>query len=206
MALARLAQNYLETPSGRSSTYLAGLWSGNFLLFGLLWNTYEGEGAVQVSYRPQEYRAPSWSWASVEGRIEWSLRLRTIESSEDEMVVTIDASTVLKTNHATGQVTGGKLTIQGPLLLAHLSHDSSTRDNPQIEGSDCLDQMELDEPAKQPPETCFCLAILCRRQRQRPRSRWVLLGLGLVEMDDGLYKRIGLFHSYENHELFEAQD
>jgi hypothetical protein len=27
-----------------------------------------------------------------------------------------------------------------------------------------------------------------------------------VETDDGLYKRIGLFYSYENHELFEAQD
>lgn len=52
--------------------YLAGLWRGNFVN-GLLWQVldpttamYRGE-EYWPSVRPERYRAPSWSWASVDG-------------------------------------------------------------------------------------------------------------------------------------------
>lgn len=52
--------------------YLAGLWQGNFVN-GLLWQVldpttamYSGE-KYWPSVRPERYRAPSWSWASVDG-------------------------------------------------------------------------------------------------------------------------------------------
>jgi hypothetical protein len=46
------------------SDYLAGLWRNN-LAHDLFWKT------VTVATKHKKYRAPSWSWASVDGRINW---------------------------------------------------------------------------------------------------------------------------------------
>lgn len=44
--------------------YLAGLWRGD-ILRGLMWHC-RGRYAVEKGWLPAEYRAPSWSWASIE--------------------------------------------------------------------------------------------------------------------------------------------
>ncbi|KAK0701326.1 heterokaryon incompatibility protein-domain-containing protein [Lasiosphaeris hirsuta] len=49
--------------------YLAGLWSGS-LLFDLLWSVHSAGTDDAKKRRPARYRAPSWSWASVDGLIE----------------------------------------------------------------------------------------------------------------------------------------
>lgn len=49
---------------GRSDAYLGGLWLGDLLLESL-W-----EVISPLQPRPREYRAPSWSWGSVDGTIE----------------------------------------------------------------------------------------------------------------------------------------
>ncbi|EUC30700.1 hypothetical protein COCCADRAFT_103186 [Bipolaris zeicola 26-R-13] len=51
------------------SRYLAGLWE-NTLMFDLLWVTYGGP-----HWRPQTWRAPSWSWASVADEVYWDGRI-----------------------------------------------------------------------------------------------------------------------------------
>jgi hypothetical protein len=206
MALAGVAQRYLETSAGRTCKYLAGLWSGKYLLDNLLWSVRDIAGSSVVHYRPTEYRAPTWSWASVEGRLAWTLRFRVLSPREDRLAIIIDAFTVLKTSHATGQVTGGRLTIQGHLLSARILPGPLRQYNLQFEGCDSPDDIRLDEPAEQPPKTCFCLAVLGRRHREQPRSRWVLLGLALSRVEGGLYKRIGLFHTYRHHGIFGAQE
>ncbi|EIW59349.1 HET-domain-containing protein, partial [Trametes versicolor FP-101664 SS1] len=48
------------------SDYLAGVWRDSLLL-DLLWCAAQGEHL----YRPATYRAPSWSWAAVEGELSW---------------------------------------------------------------------------------------------------------------------------------------
>ena len=61
--LAKHMQRVLLTPN---ITYLAGLWSFE-LIDWLMWR-------VSETLRPlssKAYRAPSWSWASVEGEVEW---------------------------------------------------------------------------------------------------------------------------------------
>jgi hypothetical protein len=65
--------------------YLAGLWRRD-IEKQLLWEVSESDDhkpiigfshhrpinfKPQTSYRPRNYRAPSWSWASVEGGVEW---------------------------------------------------------------------------------------------------------------------------------------
>ncbi|KAK5659436.1 hypothetical protein OQA88_637 [Cercophora sp. LCS_1] len=47
--------------------YLAGLWRGNFV-GGLLWFVDSTDGVAE-GRRPREWRAPSWSWASIDGPV-----------------------------------------------------------------------------------------------------------------------------------------
>lgn len=47
-------------------SYLLGIWVSRFFDC-LIWRVQRGEGIIS---RPNEYRAPSWSWASIEGAIE----------------------------------------------------------------------------------------------------------------------------------------
>jgi hypothetical protein len=60
-ALSGLASAYGHRHKG---TYVAGLWSQD-LVFGLLWYAKTN----QPLRRPIRYRAPSWSWASVDGPV-----------------------------------------------------------------------------------------------------------------------------------------
>ena len=58
-ALSGLAQTYRKATH---DTYLAGLWKTS-LLRDLLWYV---EGIEGLGWRPAQYRAPSWSWASID--------------------------------------------------------------------------------------------------------------------------------------------
>ncbi|KAH7310822.1 hypothetical protein B0I35DRAFT_514807 [Stachybotrys elegans] len=49
----------------REDAYVAGLWRAD-LPIGLLWSSYMGRRLV----RPADYRAPSWSWAALDGQID----------------------------------------------------------------------------------------------------------------------------------------
>jgi hypothetical protein len=65
IAFSGVARLYAARVLDDDTMYLAGIWSID-LPRGLLWYVSE-EGR---SSRPKNWRAPSWSWASVEGRIE----------------------------------------------------------------------------------------------------------------------------------------
>jgi len=52
--------------------YLAGLWSNHFA-DQLLWTAEYASTRSRKSTRPHDYRAPSWSWAAIEGEISWKL-------------------------------------------------------------------------------------------------------------------------------------
>lgn len=60
--------------------YLAGFWLKD-LVDGLLWSVWEGRPASQ----PAKYRAPSWSWASLEGPI----FMKIGRSSKENVVVKV---------------------------------------------------------------------------------------------------------------------
>lgn len=50
--------------------YLAGLWR-SYLTAGLLWRRLVATKDEILFPRPQEYRAPTWSWASIDGEIDY---------------------------------------------------------------------------------------------------------------------------------------
>ena len=83
-ALSGLAYSYYEREDqlrappkgykgGQRGGYAAGLWEAH-MPSALLWRTWSAQ-------RPPEYRAPSWSWASVDGRI--SYNSQTLDSEHD---------------------------------------------------------------------------------------------------------------------------
>ena len=67
VAIAGLAKHMQRTCLIPNITYLAGLWSFE-LIDWLMWRRSK---TLRSLARPKAYRAPSWSWASVEGEVEW---------------------------------------------------------------------------------------------------------------------------------------
>jgi hypothetical protein len=95
-AIAGLASKFCQTELGK---YLAGLWE-KYLFRGMTWKTVDPAKRAEAGYQsyiaakaeinlstgslepPLEYRAPSWSWASVNCAVEWGLALWTGKSFE----------------------------------------------------------------------------------------------------------------------------
>jgi len=136
--LAKIIQERLKNNKlhGNGHDYLAGLWRGN-LLGDLLWKVdrtrrfIHGTTAAGMystrwgsSARSTKYRAPSWSWASVDGLVQArgyldvSGRPNSLGDGQRLTVVPraeiLQATTVLKDpDNAFGQVTSGRLYIRG---------------------------------------------------------------------------------------------
>jgi hypothetical protein len=110
---------------GTDIQYIKGLWTNN-MAAGLLW--YVDLGAARP--RPESYRAPSWSWASVEGVVSNdSLRLK--KENADIEIIHID----IQDHHgspATSQpwlrdrcAPGASITLRGSLKAARWSKAAS---------------------------------------------------------------------------------
>ncbi|KAL7626469.1 hypothetical protein AAE478_003241 [Parahypoxylon ruwenzoriense] len=120
-ALAGVARAVAEETKDR---YFAGLWARHFME-DLFWRMYPQEeiddrrdakctpllgNILGTVRRPDEYRAPSWSWASLDGPV------RHIPLSYSQLVSTIiNCKTTLAGKDPYGRVSGGKLDIEGPI-------------------------------------------------------------------------------------------
>jgi hypothetical protein len=90
--------------------YLAGIWLSD-LARGLLW---ESSNAARVS---TTYIAPSWSWASINGAIQYrSYRFR------EELIEIVDCRTDISTVDPTGAVSAGELRVRCPILRVTSKH------------------------------------------------------------------------------------
>ena len=108
-ALAGLAW-WLSRSSLRAKdeSYLAGLWKSQ-LPDGLLW--YHGLPLQENAKKPEKYRAPSWSWASLDSEyLDW------LEPSdnEDKIAKVLDCNVTCRGPDVFGEVLDGYLRISGP--------------------------------------------------------------------------------------------
>ncbi|KAH7395486.1 heterokaryon incompatibility protein-domain-containing protein, partial [Cadophora sp. MPI-SDFR-AT-0126] len=95
--------------------YYAGLWKHD-MPRALLWSPYEEEtlpNAPHKSSLPPIYRAPSWSWASIDSPISCFLCRERLPNPPIAEV--LNMSTTLVGQDVYGQVSAGTLTIRGPL-------------------------------------------------------------------------------------------
>ena len=112
-ALSGLATKFQQALIVPESDYLARLWRAK-LLNGLAWQCSEdGNG---IGTLPQKYRAPSWSWASIEAPIIYG-NLRLLKRPIDTVIES--AFTVTRGN-VFGEVTDGCLVISGKAAYAKL--------------------------------------------------------------------------------------
>lgn len=110
--MAKIVGRYLE------DDYYAGLWSKN-MPQALLWSPYEEETFPHVPHvarRPDTYRAPTWSWASIESPISHFICRETVNKKPYAEFKNVQLE--YKSADPYGQVVGGHLIIEGPLQRA----------------------------------------------------------------------------------------
>ncbi|KXX79583.1 Heterokaryon incompatibility protein 6, OR allele, partial [Madurella mycetomatis] len=102
--------------------YVAGMWR-RYLEGELLWHVEKGTPGGTPS-QPVEYRAPSWSWASIHGRVRPGRA-----SIENSLIKVEEVHLEYQTGDKTGGLTGGWLRLRGVLKELRLVRNTSARRN-----------------------------------------------------------------------------
>ncbi|KAL9007633.1 MAG: hypothetical protein Q9173_007143, partial [Seirophora scorigena] len=106
-ALGRLAQAFQGVYTDQDK-YIAGLWQAD-LFRRLLWMTKDSSLAV----RPLDYRAPSWSWASVKGELDWPSHTIARHCHYNYTVKLVEAQSVTVPGGTFGAITGARMKLVG---------------------------------------------------------------------------------------------
>ena len=192
VALSGVAEEFRLATDAR---YLAGLWKP-YLAEQLLWVVHQCQRVDgRPSARPLEYRAPSWSWLSIDANV-----LLPELDFENPLIEILDASTILANNkQLTGSILQGYLMIRGKLQAATLQ--LAPKDNSMHcymlnrEGSHLgFTEVFFDEPTSKPSEVFYVL-VLSSALMLSDKRLWRLQGLLLVPTGDRdlEFRRIGTF-------------
>ena len=93
--------------------YLAGLWKES-ILHDLLWvhKNYDTPSNYSERCKPQSYRAPSWSWASVDGGVRWMFSEAAGKSVHARL---LDHRVTTEGRDVFGMIKYAHITLQAPL-------------------------------------------------------------------------------------------
>lgn len=169
--------------------YVVGMWR-RYLESELLWEVNNREH-YSVAHRPSEYRAPSWSWASVDAVVRPG-----VPTENDLLIKVLDIDIQYVTDDKTGLVSGGFI-----LLRCHVKrveifrkyHWLSFRIN-GVEGGTLiyLDEHESPfDPTLVEQSTLFCTAA-----HDRDNFPTILL-FQAIDVEKGTYRRIGIARSLD---------
>ena len=156
--------------------YVAGMWNCRFFIeYELCWRV-KSRADGRPHFRPSNYRAPTWSWASVEGSI-WYERKKDYDLTGDTQLAFVRAVKIETSDGTgTGPVKSTSMQIEGPLGEVHRYYHS-------------------DDPAQIEPDKTFFLTMFMLYCD----SFW---GLALRRLENGpnqgCYERIGFFNCHYN--------
>ncbi|KAK8063169.1 HET-domain-containing protein [Apiospora saccharicola] len=185
-ALAGVAARMQDDAAG--DQYLAGLWRNSLLSDGLLWKRAGGA----PTKRP-EWRAPTWSWASVDGEIKV---VEGIFLDGTSMIRVIQAWTEPYGPDPYGAVKGGELTI-GCAGLVHTflppgkdwnRNGSLASDLGSYATMNCLDDVVLEEDGS---ASVFILPVLWDGNQNLPTG----IMLQICGDKKGHFRRVGSYFS-----------
>jgi hypothetical protein len=180
-----------------NSKYYAGLWEFT-LPMDLVWTT-----GIECYPRPIVYRAPSWSWASIDGEIGSNFITMT-ESERNQIEVLIRIISVTTKCHpadvsCTGEVFDAVLVIVGILFqykLVEKNYENEWKlsDN---EGN-IVGTLTVDTEPSEVSDKVVVLPVIRapRDSYNRILEKLCIHGLGLVERD-GYFERVG-YYSFES--------
>jgi len=104
LGIAGLARQYLSRNRLQPSDYAVGLWRPT-LPHSLLWRIHDSTGK-----RPPKYRAPSWTWASIDGRV--SIPAPS-QASKQTCLEIIETSLQHRNNDPLGLCEAGRIKVRG---------------------------------------------------------------------------------------------
>lgn len=171
--LAAIAGLASELQSNIDSQYIAGMWNFRFNIgYDLCWRVSERADGRQP-FRPAKYRAPTWSWASVEGVISYTHSSDYDITGDSQLAFVEDVKVETLDGTATGPVRSASMQIRDPLRASHGWNFS------------------LDDTAQGRPNKVFYLTMFEHYLDQR------VWGLALRCLDvgpyQGCYERVGTF-------------
>ncbi|CAN9173535.1 unnamed protein product [Alternaria alternata] len=192
-------------PSVNNDTYIAGMGRKHFES-ALLWRVKHHEKIDgSPSCRPAPYRAPTWSWASVDGVV----GMEAVRNKSEWAIEVVDYHLEYATDDTTGVVTGGWLDLQGALKPLGLTHETQDRWRMLVNGTlvcpqdECSPDSErlhpivhLDVPAA---DDAFVrdmakqrLFFMVARKPNSDDDRTAVLLLRLCHVERRLFERIGI--------------
>ncbi|KAM0228022.1 hypothetical protein ACHAPO_011048 [Fusarium lateritium] len=214
-------------PNGvpRKLDYVAGLWYDRNFQRSLLWRPKSG----LPRRRPDTYRAPSWSWASLDGEIDsYDEYIPWIWNQKDvELAIIVDISIEPRDVHETlptGKVTGGYLDMKCYLRPCHLLKNSTTTGSQMDEESSdtliitteqyhtCIGDASLEayeeerDPSKRLPK--FANSCILDFPDEIPVSKWIqvyCVPLQLAWRQTDRYEQ-SIWESYEGLVLMSPED
>jgi hypothetical protein len=198
LAIAGMTAQYAARNRLRGTDYLVGLWRG-MLPGGLLWKVDKGRGA-------RVWRAPSWSWASLDGVVTLP---EQVVGKQDHCVEVVEVDVKGKMEGGVlvdpllGQVESASLKIRGFLLKGILlrTHDywgrtacvlQTPRSQVEIESAwfdERLAKLSAVNGALTEQLEVYCLPVL----ESVDRIEGLLLCATPVKGKKGWYRRIGTF-------------
>jgi hypothetical protein len=167
--------------------YIAGLWKQS-LHTNLLWFVSEDRQTNGLpTSRPKQYRAPSWSWASVEGIIE-TFSISPGESQADFNILSVDIETIGPDN--TGQVTSGLMRVAGNLLTISTKERHGLQQPTLINGVwFSMWQFGFSPDVDEPHQNLHCLPL--RKGKQDGKQILCCLLLQPTFVKTGQFTRFG---------------
>jgi hypothetical protein len=196
----------------RKSRYIAGLWEDT-LLEDLLWQAFDGKTA----FRSAEWRSPTWSWASIIGKMQYRLvpNLSSLTPGsfgvERSYIRIIEASCEHSGLDPNGELKSARLCLVGRLTPATIEYDTFTYENGLnvlnfytlyilgSEGTTSLNGFEIDYNVSQPGrwyvESGAQLYLLKMASTSHSTSSGSILYLVLrcINEEGQVYERIGFY-------------
>lgn len=208
IALSGLADMFM---SRTGDQYLAGLWKGD-LLHGLAWKTVSYREGCRPGLTRSNFRAPTWSWASIDGVIQYPVRkVEVLRACAKVLGVDI----FLAGESQTGQLRGARLQVLGPVKTATwvpappFGHYGMQLVCPGYPNDrDLLMRLYPDTECDALEMTVRCLQLGRQSRGQSQR----ILGLVMVPSGEqnGEYRRIGSFQTpgshYDEDHVLEDED
>ncbi|XP_014560870.1 hypothetical protein COCVIDRAFT_34204 [Bipolaris victoriae FI3] len=102
------------------SEYLAGLWKHN-LASDMLWHANRSNTACPDNFAPDNWRAPSFSWASLDVPVTYTLLDEEERETFKSMVTIVDCKVTPTGLNPLGAISSASLTLRGPTISCMLS-------------------------------------------------------------------------------------
>ncbi|KAL8710175.1 MAG: hypothetical protein Q9220_005258 [cf. Caloplaca sp. 1 TL-2023] len=194
VAISGLAQNMQIL---LKDEYLAGLWKGT-LSSDLLWRVTGGKQANGLpSTRAARYRAPTWSWAAIDGQI------MPGRPNDARILISIEeaATEPLTSKNSLGQLKSGWMRLRGLLLPGNVKtveSSTSQQDHVNISFSAESNPKDLrifpDVPGEISDQSIFCLIVSTANRYGGTEIQG--LALHCIDTTKATYRRVGYFQGF----------